>query len=431
MPTPRLLNDSPSRRQFLKSSTVAGAAVGASVHLGLARSVHAAQSETLKIGLVGCGGRGTGAAVNATSADPNTRLTAMADLFPDQLEKSKKILSRRLGEKFAVTPEQSFTGFDACEKLMQTDVDVVLLAAPPHFRPAHLAAAVEAGKHIFCEKPVAVDGPGCRSVFATSKKASEKKLSLVSGLCWRYDLGVRATIDKIQSGAIGDVVAIQENYLAGTLWHRGRQPDWSDMEFQCRNWLYFNWLSGDHINEQHIHSLDKAMWLNGDEPPVSCVGLGGRQVRTEERFGDIYDHHAVCFDFPKTKVFAYTRQMRGTKNDVDDYVYGASGKATVLRNTVETKDGDVWKYSGPTVSMYDQEHIEMFKSIRSGEPINNGDYMTKSTLMAVMGRMACYTGQEITWEMALNSQETLGPAKYEWGEAPEVKVAMPGVTKFV
>ena len=226
---------------------------------------------------------------------------------------------------------------------MDTDIDVVLLCTTPHFRPVQLRAAVEAGKHVFCEKPVAVDGPGVRDVLATSKMAAEKGLNLVSGLCWRYDLGVLETMQRIQDGAIGDIRSIQENYLTGTLWHRGQDPSWSEMEYQMRNWLYFTWLSGDHIVEQHIHSLDKALWLNGDVPPARAFGLGGRQVRTDDKWGNIYDHFAVCYEWESgVKAFAYTRQMSGCYNNVDDYVLGTKGSAVILRNTIENDEG-TWK----------------------------------------------------------------------------------------
>jgi predicted dehydrogenase len=336
-----------------------------------------------------------------------------------------------LGEQYAVTDDAVFDGFDAYKQVMASDVDVVLLCTPPHFRPAQLKAAVEAKKHIFCEKPVAVDAPGVRSCLESADKAKKEKLNLVSGLCWRYDLGVQETMKRIQDGAIGDIVAIQENYLTGTLWHRGRQPQWSEMEYQLRNWLYFTWLSGDHNVEQHIHSLDKAMWLNGDTPPVSCFGLGGRQVRTGQEWGNIYDHHAVCYEWASgVKCFAYTRQMAGCSNDVEDYVMGTKGKASILKHEIVSGD-EKWKYRGDKPSMYDNEHVELFRAIRDGQPINNGTYMCYSTMLAIMGRMATYTGQTITWEQALNSKENYTPESYAWGDVKVPGVAMPGITKFV
>lgn len=429
-------NSIPSRRTFLKASTAAAATAAMVGPMAIGRSAHAAGSDILKVALVGCGGRGSGAAVNAMNAEPNVRLTVLADAFPDAIEGAKRNLGKQLGEKFAVTDDKCFVGFDAYKQAIATDVDVVLLCSPPHFRPAHLKAAIEGGKHVFCEKPVAVDAPGVRSVLETAAKAKEKNLSIVSGLCWRYDLGVRDTIKQIQDGAIGDIVTIQENYLTGTLWHRGRKPEWSEMEYQMRNWLYFTWLSGDHNTEQHIHSLDKAMWLMNDQPPVSCYGTGGRQVRTGAEYGNVFDHHAVVYEWANgTKCFAFTRQMKGCFGEVEDHVYGTKGSAQILKNLVKSGK-DTWRYKGDKPSMYDVEHKELFAGIRSGNIINNGTYMSYSTLLAIMGRMATYTGQQISWEDAMASKEDLTPAAYAWGEvkipgATTTEVAVPGVTPFV
>lgn len=420
----------PNRRKFLQSSTAAVVGTSVAATLGSARAVHAAGSDELKVALIGCGGRGSGAAVNAMRADKNAKLTVMADMFDDQLQKSRKNLQSAIPDQFAVTDESCFVGFEAYKQVMESDVDVVLLCTPPHFRPAQLRAAVEAGKHIFCEKPIAVDPVGVRSVLETSEMAKQKGLNLVSGLCWRYDYGVNATMERIKDGAIGDIVAIQENYLTGTLWHRGREEDWSEMEYQLRNWLYFTWLSGDHIVEQHIHSLDKALWLMDDEPPVKCYGLGGRQARTDEKWGHIYDHFTVCYEWANgVKTFAMTRQVKGAPGDVEDYVLGTQGRAEILRHSVEGKAGK-WRYRERKPSMYDVEHQKLFAAIRSGTPINNGTYMSYSTLMAIMGREACYTGQNISWDDAMKSEQKLGPDAYEWGDLPTPPVAIPGVTQF-
>lgn len=417
------------RRSFLQGTAALGtaAAVGS---LAVPRSAHAAGSDMLKVALIGCGGRGNGAAVNATKGDENLKITVLADIFPDKVEATKRILERQVGDRLDVPQERCFSGFDAYKQVMASDVDVVLLCTPPHFRPAHLAAAIEAGKHVFCEKPVAVDAPGCRSVLETVEKAREKKLSIVSGLCWRYHPGVKATVEQIKSGLIGDVVAIQENYLTGTLWHRGRQEEWSDMEYQIRNWLYFTWLSGDHNVEQHIHSLDKALWIMDDEPPAFCYGMGGREVRTDEKYGNVFDHHAVMYEYGQgTKVFAYTRQMQGCFNQTEDFVMGTQGNAQVLAHQINGQSQ--WKYDGPGGNMYDLEHKALYDGIRSGNIINDGVYMTRSTMMAIMGRMATYTGQKITWDEAWNSKEDMTPKAYEWGPVDFPEVAVPGVTKLV
>lgn len=416
----------PSRRQFVQTATAA-AVVGAAVTPSAAPAfVHNSVDDTLKVALIGCGGRGAGAAVNAVRADAGAKITVLCDAFQDRIDHARQVLANQIGDQFDVADDRCFTGFDGYKQVMESDVDVVLLCSTPHFRPAHLAAAVEAGKHIFCEKPVAVDAPGVRSVLETSKKAEEKGLNLVSGLCWRYDLGVLETMKRIQDGAIGEIRSIQENYLTGTLWHRGNDPTWSRMEYEMRNWLYFTWLSGDHIAEQHIHSLDKALWLMGDTPPVRAFGLGGRQVRTEEQWGNIYDHFAVCFEWANgVKTYAYTRQMAGCYNDVEDYVVGTKGSAQILKNEIVNSEG-TWRYKGPTPSMYDVEHQRLFAAIRSGTPINNGTYMSYSTLMAILGREACYTGKSITWDEMMASDVVLGPTTYEWGDVPPSKIAMPG-----
>lgn len=428
-------NKSTNRRTFLKASSavVAGGAMALnSAKPATAKGFHSGVSEAVKVGLIGCGGRGTGAAVNAMKASKDNQLVALCDIFPDRVDHCKQLLERQLGNQCAVADDHCFSDFSGYQRLLETDVDVVLLATTPYFRPQQLAACIDAGKHVFCEKPVAVDAPGVRSVYETCEKAEEKGLAVVSGLCWRYDLGVKATMDKIKSGAIGDIRAIQENYLTGTLWHRGRKDDWSEMEYQIRNWLYFTWLAGDHIVEQHIHSLDKALWLNDDEPPVAAHGIGGRQVRTEDQWGNIYDHFAVCYEWKSgVKTFAYTRQMQGCFNQVEDFVLGTKGDAKVLANEVNGEGGE-WKYDGPKPSMYDLEHVALFDSIREGKPINNGKYMCYSTLMAILGREVCYTGEQITWDDMWNSNTVLGPKSnmLDWGDVEVPGVRQPNETEF-
>jgi predicted dehydrogenase len=358
----------------------------------------------------------------------------LCDLFPDRLTDARKGLQTQLGQQFRVTDDTAFSGFDGYKRVMDSDVKVVCLCTTPHFRPVQLKAAIDAGKHVFCEKPVAVDAPGVRSVMKTCEEAKQKNLAVVSGLCWRYDLGVKETIKRLQEGAIGDIVSIQENYLTGTLWHRGRKPEWSEMEYQVRNWMYYTWLSGDHNVEQHIHSLDKALWLMGDKPPVAAYGMGGRQVRTGPDWGNIYDHHAVVYEWPSTRVFSFTRQMADCWPQTEDFIFGTKGHAQVIKHQITAGD-ETWKYKGPKPSMYDVEHVALFDSIKEGRPINNGEYMCYSTMLAIMGRMATYTGKRITWDEAWNSKLDMTPKSYDFGPVelpPEVlEVAMPGRTKFV
>ncbi|VTS08916.1 Gfo/Idh/MocA family protein [Tuwongella immobilis] len=421
-------NNSPStnRRDFLAATSAVTAA-----SLLSPGGVFAAGNGTLKVGLVGCGGRGTGAATNALNADPGVKITALADVFPEQVGKSLNLLAREYPGRVEVPADRQFSGFDAYQQLLKTDVDVVLLCTPPGFRPQHLKAAVEAGKHIFCEKPMAVDAVGVRSVIETSKLAKQKKLNLVGGFCYRYDLPKRETIKRIHDGAIGDVLTIHTSYNTGTIWHRGSNPKWSEMEYQMRNWYYFTWLSGDHYVEQHIHSIDKALWVMKDQHPVSAVALGGRQQRTDEKYGNIWDHFSVIFEYANgAKVFTNTRQQAGCYNEVTDYVYGTKGIAELMSHKIDVFGGSKWNYSGDAPNMYDYEHVELFQAIRKGTTINDGETMTASTLMGIMGRMAAYTGKKITWEEALNSKESLVPSTFAWGANPVPPIAIPGKTKF-
>jgi myo-inositol 2-dehydrogenase / D-chiro-inositol 1-dehydrogenase len=346
-------------------------------------------------------------------------------------------LQDALGPKFEVKDENCFVGFDAYKGVIEKS-DVVLLATPPGFRPLHLKAAIDAGKHVFCEKPIAVDAPGVHAVMEVCEKAKEKKLSIVSGLCWRYHDGMRETFKRVHGGEIGDLVALQCTYNFRDLWHKARQPGWTDMEWQIRNWLYFTWLSGDHIVEQAVHSLDKMAWAMKNEYPVKAYGTGGRQSRTGPEFGHIFDHHAVVYEFANgLKCFHMCRQQAGTETDVSDHLFGTKGTCHInaAEGTSQIKGANPWQITARElrarkVDMYQAEHNELFASIRAGNPINNGEYMCKSTLMAIMGRMATYTGQAITWEQAMASRERLGPEKCEFGPAAMPPVARPGMTKF-
>jgi myo-inositol 2-dehydrogenase / D-chiro-inositol 1-dehydrogenase len=335
-------------------------------------------------------------------------------------------------DRVKVPADHVFVGFDAFKKVIDCGVDVVILATPPHFRPQHLAYAVEKGKHAFVEKPVAVDAPGVRSIIETCNKAKEKNLAIVSGLCWRYHPTVREVVRRIvEDKAIGDIVAIQSSFNTTTLWHRGDDPKWSRMEYQIRNWLYFNWLSGDHICEQAVHSLDKTAWLQGDIHPTRAVGMGGRQQRVEPEFGDIYDHHTVFYEYPTgVRVYFTCRQQKDCSNFIDEVVLGTKGRAQLL--DPEIKGEKPWRGKIDPNRMYDIEHEAMFASIRDGKPINNGHYMANSTMLGIMGRMCTYTGQALTWDQCFNSQERLGPSEYAWNDnVPAVEVAVPGKTKVV
>ncbi len=419
-----------TRRQFLKTSGTA--AVAGTLSTGLARSVHAAGGETLCVGLVGCGGRGTGAAVQALTADPGTKLVAMADAFADRVTSSLENLKKSpVADRVAVDDDHRFTGFDACEKLVASGVDVVLLAAPPHFRPRHLKACVDAGKHVFAEKPVAVDAPGVRSVLATTEAAKGKGLTIVSGLCWRYETGMQKTIGQIHDGRIGDLVALEATrYAQGVGKLAKRQPGWSDVEYQMRNWYYFTWLSGDFIVEQFVHELDKMAWLMRDECPVRCHSTGGRQTRIEPEYGHIYDHFNAVFEYAGgVKLYAGTRHQRGTDGVRVDSAMGTRGTCEMSKYTITGQDP--WKWDGRRTVMHQLEHDALFAALRRGDVINNGEYMAKSTMMAIIARMSAYTGKTLTWDKAMASEEKLGPSKVDWDVPfPEPPVAMPGVTPF-
>jgi predicted dehydrogenase len=411
--------------------------------LSVSRSAHAAGSDVIRIGLIGCGGRGTGAAVQALTADQNVKLVALADAFPDQLQQSHTLLKqhKQVGNRVEVDDDHCFVGFDAYQQLIDSGVDVVLMAAPPHFRPLHLEAAIKAGKHVFAEKPVAVDAPGVHRVLAACEEAKKKNLAVVSGLCWRYDFGARAAVQQVHDGAVGEIVTLEAIYnasLPGKKWPMVREKGWSDMEWQMRNWYWFTWLSGDHIVEQAVHSIDKIAWVLHDQPPLSAVSLGGLQCRQGTERASIYDHHAVTYEYPNgVKVFFSCRQQPGTTADVSSHVYGTKGICHIEgpRNRggrVETRSGETkWAYAGKKNIMHQTEHDELFAGLRSGKIINDGEFMTKSTMLAILGRMASYTGRKITWDEAMNSKEDLSPAAYAWGPAPKPSIAIPGVTQFV
>lgn len=431
------------RRTFLKSTATAAAVVPLATSAGKTGS--GGEGDVLKVGLVGCGGRGAGAAAQALKADEKVKLYAMADAFGDKIESSLKNLSAQpeLADKLAVSEARRFTGFDAYRKVIDA-VDVVLLATPPHFRPAHLAYAVEQGRHVFAEKPVAVDGPGVRSVLDSCGKAKKKGLSVVSGLCLRYYNCFEETMKRIHAGEIGDVVCLQADDYRGGIWDRSRDKlaerlgrDPTEMEYQMRNWYHFNWLSGDFNVEQHVHFLDVCAWALGDRYPERCVSMGARQTRPDNG-GNVYDSFSSVFDYADgAKLYSNTRHLRGAKvhRNMGAEVKGTKGGGVISEYKSRhhlNLDGKTWRFQGKHNAFYQTEHDRLFASIRSGEPINNGDYMAKSTLMAIMQRESAYTGEAITWEQALNSKQDLSPESYAWDAAPPpANVAVPGLTRFV
>jgi predicted dehydrogenase len=404
----------PTRRTFLTTSALL--ATSASASLG----AHVAGSDVIKIGLIGCGKRGTDAAVNAMNAGPDVQITALGELFKDRLEESRAELKAKKPDQFAVKDDHCFLGFDAYKNVLATDIDAVLIAASSHFHPEMLTAAVAANKHIFCEKPHGIDVPGVKISMKAAEEARQKKLSLVSGLCWRYDLGVQETMKRVLDGAIGRIVAIHESYLSSPYVVRERQPGWSEMEYQLRNWYHFNWLSGDQTSQQLIHSIDKSSWALGDKPPLKAWGLGGRQVCIDPKYGDQYDHHAVVFEYDEgVRVFGYCRDMPDCYRETSDFIMGTKGRCNLLENRIEGET--TWHYEGPKPNMYDLEHKALFDSIRSGKPINNGTYMCVTTLLGIVAQMVCYSGAMITWEKALESTRSFALPRYGLDVEPPLK----------
>jgi myo-inositol 2-dehydrogenase / D-chiro-inositol 1-dehydrogenase len=414
-----------TRRDFLR--TTSAVMVGGT--LASAASVTgawAAGSDEIRVGVIGCGGRGTGAVGNVLDAAPGVRLVAAGDLFPDRLAQSLVNL-KKYGDKVALPADRQFTGWDAFEKVIATDANYIILATPPAFRPMHLKAAIEAGKNVFTEKPVCVDSTGYKTVVAAYEVAKQKGLGVAAGTQRRHHAAYREAMKRVQDGAIGDVVAARAYWNQGGLWNKPREAGWSDMEYQLRNWLYYTWLSGDHIVEQHVHNLDVVNWaMNG--APVRVVGIGGRQARTAAEYGHIFDHFGLDFEYANgVHMMSMCRQQSGTPGLVAEALVGTKG-------TLETQDGrryeitgaNAWKWVGEYTNPYQQEHTDLIESIRAGKPINELKQVADSTLTAVAGRQAAYTGKVITFDALATGADNLMPAKLEFGPLSVPPVAVPG-----
>jgi len=433
-----------SRREFLKTSSTAVVTGAFAANVLLPRRAFAVNSETIKIGLIGSGGRGNGAAADALASDSNSVLHAVADIYPSKIEIGLREIRNAIKDdkRIDVPQERRFAGLDAYRQVLQSGVDVVLLTTPPGFRPMHFKAAVEAGKHAFLEKPVATDANGVRSVRALAEEARKKGLAVQSGFCWRANYARRAFFKRLEEGAIGDIRSSYHTYLTGPVKPmpapESRPPGMSDVEWQVRNWYNFVWLSGDGLVEQAIHSIDKMAWGMKDVPPLKCTAVGGRQIPNYE--GNIYDHIEVNYEWASgVRAFMAQRQISLCHSETKDYLLGSKGIGAIGgRRGVEISGEESWRYGGPESEsdlfgkMYQVEHAELLGSIRKGKPVNDGEHMCNTTLMAIMGRMAAYTGQEITWEQALNSQEQLVPSRLEWDMSlPIAPMAMPGKTQFI
>ncbi len=428
----------PERRQFLQQGSAA--ALGAGMILPHAASALGARDgrlDTLRIGLIGCGGRGTGAASEALSTAGEVRLVGMADAFSDRLEGALGQLEKGHGAKVDVPESRRFVGFDAYRQLLALDLDVVVIATPPGFRPIHFEHAIERGCHVFMEKPVAVDGPGVRKVLAAAQRAKEKNLKVGVGLQRHHDRRYQETIQRLQAGAIGAIRLLRVYWNSSGVWVRPRQPGQTEMEYQMRNWYYFNWLCGDHITEQHIHNLDVGNWvMNGY--PARAQGQGGRQVRTGIDHGEIYDHHMVEYTYADgTTMLSQCRHIRDTWTQVNEFASGADGHCNIGSGQIERGDGEKWRFREERGDAYQVEHDVLFAAIRNDQPHNEAENGAKSTLTSILGRMATYSGQVVTWEQALNSEIALVPARYAFDADPPTlpgadgryAVPMPGSTQ--
>jgi predicted dehydrogenase len=384
----------------------------------------------LKAGLIGCGGRGTGAAVNFVDAGPNLQIVALGDVFQDKLDACRASLKKE--RNIEIDDSKCFVGFDSYQKVIDSGVDIVLLCTPPHFRPVHVEAAVNAGKHIFMEKPIAVDPVGARSVLISSKKAAQMGLSMVSGTIRRVQKDYMETYRRVANGEIGEIVSAHIIRNGGSLWAKKRLPEWSDMEYMLRNWANFCWLSGDHIVEQFIHEVDVMNWFIG-KMPVKAIGWGGRQRRVT---GDQYDFFSVEYVYDNgMQTHCAARQISGCSNLKKEIITGTKGYADCSGALFDLKGNPIWKYPYPkegdkdltwqVKDPYVQEHINLVTAIRKGTPISDAEAQINSTLVTIMGRISAYTGKDVTWEEILNSDLSLGPKTYEFGPVPNIPETIP------
>jgi predicted dehydrogenase len=423
-----------SRRDFIKTSAALGAATLASP----ASRMFAAGSDKIRIAVIGCGGRGTYDTTNCLSCAENVELVAMGDLFTDRLERCRWRLTEKLGEKVKVTNDTCFTGWDAHKKVLAIDeVDMVILTEPPHFRPSHLRAAVEAGKHVFMEKPVAVDPVGVRSVIESSEMADSKGLTIVAGTQSRRMAHLIEGMKRIHNGDIGEIVGGQCVRLGGGMltWSeqtRQRKPEWSDMEWQLRRWLFMTWLSGDFIVEMHIHNLDRMNWAMGAHP-VQCIGMGGRQARNGPEYGNCYDHFAVEYEYPGGVRIEYMgSQIDKVTYRQDNRIIGTKGKAFTDSGNLIIEGAKPFKYDGPSWSPTIKQHADQIAAIRNGQHLNEGKRVAESTLTSIMGRMSAYTGRALKWDWAMKASKLdLSPPKYEFGDLDMRPVAIPGKTQLI
>jgi predicted dehydrogenase len=436
---PSRILERPSRREFLRTSTAAitGAAAAA---LPIARSAHAAGSDTIKVGMIGCGDRGPSATGQAMKADPGVRIVAMADLFEDNVRAARDRLKQANPEQMAVDDAHCFAGFDGWKKILDTGIDVVLIACASRFHPIYMKAFLEAGKHVFVEKPHAIDPVGLQTVIAACEEAKKRSLCLVSGLHLRYDPPVVETMKRVQDGAIGDIVAMEVNFMRAPYVVRARQTGWSEIQYQYRNWYHFRWLSGDDVLQSMIHPITVASWAMHDEPPVAAHALGGRSASFGNQYGDVFDHTAVLFEYAKgARMYGFVRTQNGCHGDTAARLMGTKGRAyLVTRNAIEGETK--WEYDGPKFpgGGHQMEQTQLFAALRAGKTINNGDYLVRTTQIAMLGQMAVYTGKRMTWNELLKSNFAYEPRTCDFTTQPPVvpdekgwyPVPIPGVTKL-
>jgi predicted dehydrogenase len=426
-----------TRRDFLKSSTVAASAA-VSGAFSIKNSAFAAGSDIIRVGMIGCGGRNTGAAAQALTADPGARLVAMCDIFMDRVKGKRKALKAQMKDQVIVDDDHCFAGFDGYKHVIESS-DVVVIANAAKFHPLHATTAIKAGKHVFVEKPHGIDPAGIRLLQRTAELAKQKGLCLVSGLHSRYHEGYAETVQRIHDGAIGDVISIEENFLRAPYVIIDRTPGLSELEWQCSTQYHFRWLSGDDVPQSLVHNIDRASWVLHNAVPTKCHGLGGRSSMTEPIYGDVFDHHSVIYELDSgVRIYAFCRTTTGCHNDSSSTVLGSKGKASITRCQITGENP--WRWKG-RCNPYQVEHDVLFKAIRSGNPVNNGGYMTRSTMTTVMGQISCYTGKEVTWDQINKSDFYYEPRPEDChdGMDPPSKpgphgsypVPKPGFTKMI
>jgi myo-inositol 2-dehydrogenase / D-chiro-inositol 1-dehydrogenase len=426
-----------NRRRFLKTAALAGSAASVGA-IDLSRGAYAAGSDVIRVGMIGCGGRNAGAAVQALNADPGARLVAMHDIFSDRIRDKRAAIKTEKGDQVDVPDDRCFPGFGGYKSVIECS-DVVLIANAAKFHPLHTLTAIQAGKHVFTEKPHAIDPYGIKMMERAVDLAREKRLSVVSGLHSRYHPGYAETVQRIQEGAIGEIISIEENFLRAPYGITQRNPAHSELEWQCSTQYHFNWLSGDDVPQSLVHNLDRATWALGEKVPLRCHGLGGRSTMTDPIYGNVFDHHSVIYHYEDgVRLYAFCRTTTGCYDESSSILLGSKGQASVTACRIWGENNWRWQGQGDP---YQIEHDRLFAAIRSGNPLNNGDYMTRSTLISIMGQISCYTGEQITWDRIRASDFGYAPKPEDCHDGMEPPVVpgpdgtypvfKPGVTRLL